>query len=514
MSTSKAAIPAIPAGLVLPYAGRFDDTLLAPGGWLPCDGRLLTYDKSTDALFTAVGTVNGGTGATFNLPDCCGAFLRGVAGKASADPDKDTRVAAAAGGAFGNNVGSLQPYATALPVTEPGIHVSAPYLPTSWNHAYAAGVPGKVSDWDRTGDYVASASEGGDNESRPQNVYVDFIIQTMMGDAPALPAGVLIGWTGLSAPAGWLLCDGQQVATADYPDLYAAMGTCHGGTSAAINLPDLRGRFLRGRTGDSKRDPDAAARIAPAPGGNSGNKVGSVQGDATGRPVAPFTAKLEHCPLEGSDAGKCAGNDESAWEDGSTSLVLTGAWDKETRPVNVAVDWYVNASAISTELPVGSIVAFAGAGNLGAAWLACDGSLCKVKDYPDLFAAIGTLNGGDGSTYFNLPDGRGRFLRGVDRGAHRDPDAGARSAAASGGQAGDNPGSIQGFATKTPGVPIAAPVPHLPIGKIIDTAKGALSGVKAAAYTKAATDVAVKGGDKETRPVNLYVAFYIKAQKG
>jgi microcystin-dependent protein len=515
-TATQATSSAIPAGLVLPYAGTYSDTLVGPGGWLPCDGRLLTSDPSTQALFAAIGTASGGTGATFNLPDCRGVFLRGVSGKASTDPDSDSRVAVAPGGAYGNNVGSFQPYATALPAAEPGIQVSAAHLPTTWHHAYAAGVAGKVADWDRTGDYVAASSAGGDRESRPQNLYVDFIIQSMMlkGDAPTLPAGVLVGWTGVTAPAGWLLCDGKLLASASYPDLYAAIGTCHGGTSGSFNLPDLRGRLLRGRTGAGPRDPDAATRAAAAPGGNTANAVGSVQADATGKPVKPFTATLAHCPLAGSDAGQCLGNHEAAWTDGSTSLPFNGTWDRETRPVNLNVDWYVKVDAKSATLPVGSIVAVAGNASPGPTWLPCDGGECKVKDYPELFAVIGTLNGGDGSTYFNVPDCRGRFLRGVDRGAHRDPDASARTAAASGGQGGDNPGSIQGFATKAPATALTAAVPHLPTGASVDTAAGALTGVKAAASTGAVTSVAARGGDKETRPVNLYVAFYVKAKSG
>lgn len=50
-------------------------------------------------------------------------------------------------------------------------------------------------------------------------------------------------------------------------------------------------------------------------------------------------------------------------------------------------------------------------------WLLCDGSAVSRTTYADLFDAIGTAYGtGDGSTTFNLPDGRGRMFIGAGTG--------------------------------------------------------------------------------------------------
>ncbi|MDH4320759.1 MAG: phage tail protein [Desulfobulbaceae bacterium] len=78
-------------------------------------------------------------------------------------------------------------------------------------------------------------------------------------------------------------------------------------------------------------------------------------------------------------------------------------------------------------LPVGVILPFAG--QIDAAgdnphgtdieswgWLLCDGRKLNAGKYPELYAALGCLYGGeesDGEQYFYLPDYRGYFLRGV-----------------------------------------------------------------------------------------------------
>ena len=104
---------------------------------------------------------------------------------------------------------------------------------------------------------------------------------------------------------------------------------------------------------------------------------------------------------------------------------------------------------INTAAPAGSVIAFAGP-VAPSGWLLCDGTAVSRTTYAALFKAIGTVHGsGDGATTFNLPDLRGRFLRGVDHGQGRDPDAAARQAAATGGQAGDSVGTIQEGETKS-----------------------------------------------------------------
>ncbi len=65
---------------------------------------------------------------------------------------------------------------------------------------------------------------------------------------------------------------------------------------------------------------------------------------------------------------------------------------------------------------VGMVAAFA-SNSAPTGWLAADGSAVSRTTYARLFSRIGTIYGaGNGTTTFNLPDGRGVFLRGFDAG--------------------------------------------------------------------------------------------------
>lgn len=72
--------------------------------------------------------------------------------------------------------------------------------------------------------------------------------------------------------------------------------------------------------------------------------------------------------------------------------------------------------------PVGSVIYFAST-DLPDTYLPMDGSEVSRSIYSELFAKIGTTYGaGDGSTTFNLPDPRGRFIRVWDDGVGVDAD--------------------------------------------------------------------------------------------
>jgi microcystin-dependent protein len=94
--------------------------------------------------------------------------------------------------------------------------------------------------------------------------------------------GTVLDFAGTTAPNGWLMCFGQAVNVADYPNLYAAIGTTYntGGESAGtFRLPDARGRATIGK---DDMGGAAAGRITAAGGhGITGTTLGSAGGAQT-----------------------------------------------------------------------------------------------------------------------------------------------------------------------------------------------------------------------------------------
>jgi len=66
---------------------------------------------------------------------------------------------------------------------------------------------------------------------------------------------------------------------------------------------------------------------------------------------------------------------------------------------------------------IGEIVTFAGSSNPSTNFLPCDGASYLRSDYPDLFAAIGTVYGAVDGSHFSVPDLRGRSPVGAGTGS-------------------------------------------------------------------------------------------------
>ncbi len=177
----------VPAGAVMPYAGSIDGV---PDGYLPCHGQSLLKDDYPD-LFAAIGNIYGGTdaGATFNLPDYRGEFLRGLDNGRGIDTDRV--------------LGSAQDDATARPNTNftvsgntnnGGAHTHGVTSATAPNWFGTSGNPDWPKAWGGEGteryhgqtgssgnhshSVNLSVNGGGDAETRPRNVAVNFIIKT------------------------------------------------------------------------------------------------------------------------------------------------------------------------------------------------------------------------------------------------------------------------------------------------------------------------------------------------
>lgn len=176
-----------------------------------------------------------------------------------------------------------------------------------------------------------------------------------------VPVGSTIPFAGSSAPTGWLICDGAEISRTTYAELFAVIGTAFGSGDGITTfvLPDLRGKFVRGVDGGTGNDPDAGTRTAQSSGGNTGNNVGSVQGDA-------FQGHWHEERVGGNNVnanGGNVGNSYRAGRDGSGTNINTSndtqfnnvstqdpisdgvngtpRTSSETRPINVYLNYII-----------------------------------------------------------------------------------------------------------------------------------------------------------------------------
>jgi len=157
-------------------------------------------------------------------------------------------------------------------------------------------------------------------------------------------------------------------------------------------------------------------------------------------------------------------------------------------------------------VPVGTIVMWGGNNNIPPGWLECDGTLQSSATYPTLASIIGS-NFGQGAPagQFYLPDLRGRFIRGVDGGMGRDPDSASRVDMQTGNEIGPLVGSIQSHAFQNHTHPY-------------NSFPGSSGSIASGTYWQASqaetgqVDQPQYQTSSETRPINAYLYFIIKAE--
>jgi hypothetical protein len=151
--------------------------------------------------------------------------------------------------------------------------------------------------------------------------------RTNLGITDGLPAGSVIAVATETIPTGFLECNGAAVSRSTYAGLYAAIGVVHGygDNATTFNLPDYRGRFLRGWDHAIARDPDRASRTAMNTGGQTGDHVGSVQADAF----------KSHKHTHGMPAGSFGSGSGGVINENGGDTDYAGG--NETRPLNAGV---------------------------------------------------------------------------------------------------------------------------------------------------------------------------------
>ena len=144
----------------------------------------------------------------------------------------------------------------------------------------------------------------------------------------------------------WLLCDGQAVSRSDYADLFALIGDSFGEGNGVttFNVPDYRGKFLRGLGGDSEDDiyttqeeslPDIEAKLTSL--GDGSNGTFYTADGAFGDLASPTS--YTH---GGGSSARAATMYNSVTFKASRDSEIYGASEHVT-PINQAVNFFIKA---------------------------------------------------------------------------------------------------------------------------------------------------------------------------
>lgn len=224
-------------------------------------------------------------------------------------------------------------------LTDSGAELS-PRLPVSMTpfSARSAAIP--VSTSAPTGACVGQTGAITFDSTQGQLLVCDGATWQSVSPQSTTPAGTVISFAGTTTPDGYLYCDGSPVSRTTYADLFAALGTSFGAGDGAttFNLPDLRGRFVRGQDDGTGRDPDASSRVAIQSGGNTGDAVGTLQSGQIQSHQHSTSIGANHADYGDGQGYGLINNNAWALHASWTSNATGGS---ETRPVNVALRYYV-----------------------------------------------------------------------------------------------------------------------------------------------------------------------------
>lgn len=169
------------------------------------------------------------------------------------------------------------------------------------------------------------------------------------------PVGVIRPYAADVVPIGWAECDGDALISTNSPLLFSVIGTRFGNGSidkdgAAtvggedFNLPDLRGRFVRGHNNGSGNDPNAGARGSDSLGANPGQPwrntnglgvVGQVTGDNIGSMQGSSFTTHTHTIAPGGTIQRGPDGAVPIRGNGATNSATPLGRD-DTRPVNIS----------------------------------------------------------------------------------------------------------------------------------------------------------------------------------
>ena len=238
---------------------------------------------------------------------------------------------------------------TGTPITPRLAFQSSPFAFVAQRAVQADSVDGRVNasgDSFFSGGYFSGGTFNGNgagltalNGANLNNQSVDMTKLVAAVQQALCPPGTILPYAGDNAPAGWHLCNGASYAINNptYQNLYTLIRERFGGGGGSFNMPDFRGRFLRGRDGGVIRDPDRGSRTNIV-GGAIGDLVGSLQSDAFQQHTHTYSKPPICCDADSSSSGYY---EVSGYITDTTGGANSGRFSTETRPVNAYVNYII-----------------------------------------------------------------------------------------------------------------------------------------------------------------------------
>lgn len=356
-----------------------------------------------------------------------------------------------------------------------------------------------------------------------------------------MPVGAVIPYGGADDvypdfPA-YIRCNGAPIDIAEVFELSKAIGNTFTPNPSpnpkSFQVPDLRGKFIRGVDLAGVNDPDAGSRET-APGGASLG-LGTWQHYATSFTNMEPGIWFSHFSKWYHKSDSVKGNVNLA----NDSNVKTQQWyadAKETRPINVAVNFYISSTDSvrgpkPQNFPIGGIITIPGTPTTSLSWpywLPCTAIRHNIVDYPELYSVLKNTWGSSDNVTFRVPDLQKYFLRGadVDGVSNGDPDWDQRL--------GPDGTSIRKGVGSTQKAAVALPRTFVSTGSNVQTLNadinyptGSCENAKTARIPGSTVDCCDRSGPQtaqlscgkenkkwanETAPRNVAVRFYIRAK--
>jgi microcystin-dependent protein len=161
------------------------------------------------------------------------------------------------------------------------------------------------------------------------------------------PTGTVIIFASITAPNGYLVCDGAEISRVDYANLFTVIGETFGvgDGSTTFKLPDLRGEFVRGFDGGRGIDLNREFGSLQGHELKSHTHTGSTNttGAHTHNSEYRGTSSIGASPLPSSStfSGSLVNFPTSSSGNHSHTLTINSVGGVETRPRNIALQYCI-----------------------------------------------------------------------------------------------------------------------------------------------------------------------------